>query len=250
MKNSIRVFGSPAELASKLAEDMVRRIATSANKERPYSVALSGGSTPELLYSFLGDELSNAVPWEFVHLFWGDERCVPPDHPESNYLVVRKHIIEKTGIPAVNVHRIKGEEDPLFEAMRYSAEITTMLQERDKLPVFDLILLGLGEDGHTASIFPDRMDFLSSGRICEVAVHPASGQKRISLTGKVINNAEAVVFLVSGIKKAEVVKSILSREDGASRYPAFHIRPVYGSLDWYLDEEAGSMVGDLVDKEA
>lgn len=241
MKNSIRVFKSQSELASKLAEEVVRRIVASATVERPFAVALSGGSTPGLLYSLLGDEFSNAVPWEFVHLFWGDERCVPPDHPDSNYLIVKKHIIEKTGIPPVNVHRIKGEEDPSFEAMRYSAEITSILHDRDRLPVFDLVLLGLGEDGHTASIFPDRMDLLNSGRICEVAVHPVSGQKRLSLTGKVINNAEAVVFLVSGIKKAEVVKSILSQEDGASRYPAFHIRPVYGSLDWYLDEEVGWM---------
>lgn len=242
MKKTEKVFNSPAELASGLAGDIVRRIVESANKERPFSMALSGGSTPGLLYSFLGEEFSNAVPWEFVHIFWGDERCVPPDHPDSNYLGVKKNIIDKTGIPLMNVHRIKGEDEPLLEAMRYSGEISTMLQVRDKLPVFDLVLLGLGEDGHTASIFPDRMDLLDSGRICDVAVHPSSGQKRISLTGKVINNSEAVVFLVSGKKKAELVKSILNQEDGASRYPAFHIRPVYGSLDWYLDEEAGSMV--------
>lgn len=242
MKNSIRVFVSTSELASKLAGEIVRRIIVSASRERPYSVALSGGSTPELLYSFLGDEFSNAVPWEFVHLFWGDERCVPPDHADSNYLLVKKLLIDKSGIPSVNVHRIKGEEEPLFEAMRYSTELSTMLNERDKLPVFDLILLGLGEDGHTASIFPDRMDLLDSERICDVAVHPSSGQKRITLTGRVINNAEAVVFLVTGRKKAGLVKCIRDKEAEAALYPSFHIKPHYGSLDWYLDNEAGSLL--------
>lgn len=242
MKSSIRVFNSSSDLASKLAEEIARRIIATANNARPFSIALSGGSTPGLLYSFLGEEYSNTVPWEFVHLFWGDERCVPPDHAESNYLPVRRHIIDKTGIPAVNVHRIRGEEEPLFEAMRYSAEISTIPAQRDKLPVFDLVLLGLGEDGHTASIFPDRMDLLNSGRICDVAVHPSSGQKRITITGKVINNAEAVVFLVTGNKKAELVKSILKQEAAATKFPAFHIKPIYGSLDWYLDKEAGSLV--------
>lgn len=240
MKNSVRVFNSPAELASKLAEEIVGRITASANSERPYSIALSGGSTPELLYSFLFDEFADSVPWDFVHLFWGDERCVPPDHADSNYGLVQKHLIDKTGLPASNVHRMKGEEEPVFEAMRYSGELATMLTLRDKLPVFDLVLLGLGDDGHTASIFPNQMKLLDSERFCEVAVHP-SGQKRITVTGRIINNAEAVVFLVTGFKKAEVIRKILNGED-AKDYPAAYIRPVYGSLDFYLDNEAGSLL--------
>ncbi|HLN56548.1 MAG TPA: 6-phosphogluconolactonase [Bacteroidales bacterium] len=242
MKKSVRVFSTPSEMASKLAEEIVQRIVASANSERPYSMALSGGSTPELLYSFLFDEFAGGVPWDFVHLFWGDERCVPPDSSESNYGLVKRYMVEKTGLPSSNVHRIKGEEEPVFEAMRYSGELSTMLPIRDKLPVFDLVLLGLGEDGHTASIFPDQKHLLNSERLCDVALHPSSGQKRITLTGKVINNAEAVIFLAAGVKKAGVVSAIVNGDETSVAYPAAFIKPVYGSLDFYLDRDAGSLV--------
>lgn len=242
MKKSVRVFPSPAAMASKLAEEIVRRIVASANSERPYSMALSGGSTPELLYSFLFDEFADDVPWDFVHIFWGDERCVSPESSDSNYGLVKKYMVEKTELPSSNVHRIKGEEEPVFEAMRYSGELATMLPSRDKLPVFDLILLGLGEDGHTASIFPDQKQLLNSDRFCDVAVHPSSGQKRITLTGKILNNAEAVIFLVAGVKKAGVVSAILNDDETSLAYPAAYIKPAYGSLDYYIDSEAASLL--------
>lgn len=242
MKESVRLFSTPAEMASKLAEEIVRRIVASANSEKPYSIALSGGTTPELLYSFLFDEYAGSVPWEFVHLFWGDERCVPPGDSESNYGIVSKLLVEKTGLPASNVHRIKGEENPVFEAIRYSKELSAILPVRDKLPVFDLVLLGLGEDGHTASIFPDQLHLLNSERFCDVAEHPSTNQKRITLTGRVINNAEATVFLVTGKKKAHVVSAVINGDETSERYPAAHIKPVYGSLDFFLDREAGSLL--------
>ncbi len=212
MKLSVEKFSSPAEVASRLAEEIVRRIVASANSEKPFSLALSGGSTPELLYSFLFDEFADSVPWEFVHLFWCDERCVPPEHADSNYGMIRKLLIEKTGLSSSNIHRMKGEEDPVFEAMRYAGELSATLPVRDRLPVLDLAILGMGVDGHTASIFPDQMKLIDSERLSEVAVHPGTGQKRITLTGKVINNAEAVVFLVTGLKKANVVSQILREE--------------------------------------
>jgi 6-phosphogluconolactonase len=243
MKNSFRIFETPSELSSTLAKEITERIIASANKERPYSISLSGGSTPELLYSFLFDEFVNAVPWEFVHLFWGDERCVLPDHPESNYGNIQKFFNEKTGLSIHNIHRIRGEDEPETEAARYSAEISAMLPSRDGLPVFDLILLGMGEDGHTASIFPDQMQLLDSERICGVAIHPVSGQNRITLTGKVINNAEAVVILVTGVKKAQVIGKIFNNAPEKDKYPVSHIKPVYGSLDWYLDREAATLSG-------
>ena len=246
MKNSYKIFKNPAELASTLAKEITERIIATANKERIYSISLSGGSTPELLYSFLFDELVNAVPWEFVHLFWGDERCVSPAHPDSNYGNILKFLNEKAGLPSENIHRIIGENEPGAEAVRYSAEISDMLPSRDGLPVFDLILLGMGEDGHTASIFPDQIRLIDSARICEVAVHPVSRQRRITLTGKVINNTEAVVILVTGEKKAQVIGKIFNNTSDKDKYPVSHIKPVYGSLDWYLDRGAATFVDSRI----
>lgn len=247
MKSSIRIFKSQHELALTMAGDIVSRIRASANRERPFSIALSGGSTPEKLYSALGTHYSNQIPWDFVYLFWGDERCVPPDSPDSNYGMAKRLLIDGAGLPAANVFRIRGEDDPSIEAARYSCEITALLRNRDGFPVFDLILLGMGGDGHTASIFPRHSHLLSSNRICAVAEHPETGQRRITLTGKTINNAEAVAFIITGQGKAHLVHSIVRRLPGAGAYPASFIKPVYGSLDWYLDEEAGSLV---VDKQA
>ena len=242
MKSSVRIFPSPAELAARLGEEIVRRISISATRERIYSIALSGGSTPELLYSFLAEEYSDSVPWEFVYIFWGDERCVPLNHADSNYGMVRRILLDKIGIPAENVFRMKGEDNPVLEAARYSCEISSILPSRDGLPVFDLVLLGLGKDGHTASIFPGNLRLLTADIVCGIAEHPVTKQKRITISGRAINNAEAVVFLASGKDKAQVVRDILGNNPGSDNYPASHIQPVYGSLDWFLDTEAGALL--------
>jgi 6-phosphogluconolactonase len=250
MKREIRIFETPALLANSLADDIVRRIVASASREKPYSVALSGGSSPELLYSFLFDEFADSIPWEFVHLFWSDERCVPPDDADSNFGMVQKHLVQKTGLPSQNVHRIKGEGDPIIESARYSGELSSMLPMRNEVPVLDLILLGMGEDGHTASIFPGRSDLLSSERLCEVAVHPKTGQKRITLTLKVINNSEAVVFIVTGKNKAGVLSKILGNEAERMSFPVAHVKPEYGSIDWYIDKLAGSFLDETISRTA
>lgn len=241
MKASVRVFETETELAATLADEIVSRVRAAADEERMFAISLSGGSTPELLYAFLGEEFSDTVAWEFVHLFWGDERCVPPLDPDSNYGIVKKTLIDRIGQNA-KVHRIAGENDPAKEAERYSKEILSTLRQRDGMPVFDLVLLGLGPDGHTASIFPDRMDLLMSEKICAATVHPGSGQNRITITGRVINNAEAVVFMVTGEEKANIVSELINKKQGSEKYPAAYIKPVYGSLDWYLDKKAASLI--------
>jgi 6-phosphogluconolactonase len=239
---SIRIFPTPYELAEKCAEELVKMVAEAEHYNTPFCVALSGGSTPELLYSVLGDHFSKSVRWENIHFFWGDERCVLPDNPESNYGMARRTLLGKIIIPSSNIHRIRGEKDPYEEASRYSLEISEHIRKRDGLPVFDLVILGLGEDGHTASIFPSDSRLMHSERICEVASHPVSLQKRISLTGRIINNADRVTFLVTGRNKAEVVEKILNKSSSAQNFPAFSIVPVYGKLLWFLDKEAGSLL--------
>lgn len=242
MEWSVKNFPTPYLLAEKFAEDMVGLINESAKRKKPFSVALSGGSTPELLFTRLGDYYSKSIPWEYVRLFWGDERCVTPDDSDSNYGMTKRILIDKIDIPASNIHRIKGEEEPGAEASRYSAEISGCMAERDGFPVFDMVILGLGEDGHTASIFPGHLDLLVSEKICEVAVHPVTNRQRVTLTGKVINNAEVVVFLVTGRKKAAIVEKIIHKSPSSLIFPASYIMPVYGDLTWYIDEEAGSLL--------
>ena len=180
-----------------------------------------------------------------MHFFWGDERCVPPDHSESNYKMTSDHLLTKIEIPDKNIHRVKGEIEPQSEADRYAAEIKNLVAVEGDLPKFDLVMLGMGEDGHTASIFPHQMHLLQSENICEVATHPESGQKRITLTGKVINNAAQVVFLVTGKSKAEKMFEILEQQGRWKDYPATYIQPHNGSLTWFLDRTAAGKLDNF-----
>jgi 6-phosphogluconolactonase len=240
LNKSVRIFDDPGELAMIFAREIAGMIAESANREIPFSIALSGGSSPELLYSVLGDRFSDSVKWDNVCFFWGDERCVPPDHPDSNYGMTRNALLGKIKIPSANICRVRGEDDPAQEAIRYSQVITEHTGRRSGLPIFDLIILGLGEDGHTASIFPENMSFLNSEKICEVAFHPASLQKRITITGRVINNAVKIVFLVTGKKKAGIVEEIINNKSSALNFPASWIVPANGELLWMIDKDAAS----------
>lgn len=203
-----------------------------------FTVALSGGSTPKLLFQLWASEFRTATDWSKVRFFWGDERCVPPNHEESNYGMTKSLLFNHIDIPEENIHRIIGEADPETEAERYGGEISDNTDELDGFPAFDLVILGMGSDGHTASIFPHQMDLLQSEKFCEVATHPESGQKRISLTGSVINRANTVAFLVTGASKQEKVQQIFAKHPDAQQYPAAHIMPQSEDVHWFLDEAA------------
>jgi 6-phosphogluconolactonase len=238
----VKIFPTPYQLAEKFADELVRMSAEFERAGSFMTIALSGGSTPELLYSVIGDHFSNAVRWDIVHFFWGDERCVPPDNSDSNFGMTRRLLLEKINIPESNIHRIKGENDPDKEVIRYSREIEEHTRNRDGMPVFNLIILGLGEDGHTASIFPSDTILQRAESICEITVHPVTMQKRITLTARVINNADRVDFLVTGTKKAEIVDKILNNKFTRQNFPASLIVPVYGELSWFLDTAAASLL--------
>jgi 6-phosphogluconolactonase len=238
----IEIFPTPFELAEKFAEELVNMVARSEKGGHHFTIALSGGSTPELLYSVIGDHFSKAINWEKIHFFWGDERCVPPDDRESNYGMAKKSLFSKINLPSDNIHRIHGEADPDEEASRYAGEISEYTRKRDGLPVFDLVILGLGEDGHTASIFPSNIILMESERVCDVATHPLSDQKRITLTGRTINNADKVTFLVTGKKKSGIVEKILNKDFSSQNFPASLIVPAYGEIIWFLDKEAASLL--------
>lgn len=201
------------------------------------TVALSGGSTPKIVFDYLAAHYPNAQ-WNKFRFFWGDERCVLPTSEESNYKMTVKHLFSKIDIDSANIYRIKGENNPALEATRYSEVLTQELELNDGMPQFDLVILGMGDDGHTASIFPHELHLWDAQQNCVVATHPESGQKRVSLTGKIINNAKTVAFLVTGASKRPKIKTIFNKEDGYLNYPASFVAPMSNDLHWFLDTDA------------
>lgn len=203
-------------------------------------IALSGGSTPKIVFDELASRNLSKNDWQKVHLYWGDERCVPPDDAESNYKMTVEHLLSKIEIPEDNIHRVRGESDPLKEAKRYTEVLKVKLPMIESLPQFDLIILGMGDDGHTASIFPGDIGLWNADQLCEVAEHPETGQKRITITGGIINNATTVAFLVTGEDKAEKVGEIINERGDYKSYPAHLVNPISGNLFWFLDETAAA----------
>lgn len=234
MKNNLHIFKTPEELANGFALQLMVWIEDHSGNA--FHLAISGGKTPDLLFAVLAQKYADSNLWQKVHFWWVDERMVPFDHSESNFGSANRLLFSHIGIPEKNIHRIKGENDPETEALSYSEQIQEKLTQQNGWPTFDLILLGMGDDGHTASIFPDQMQLLNSNQICEVTVNPQSDQKRVTLTGKVINHALKVCFIVTGISKADRMTEIWEKKNEANLLPAAHIHPVNGDLEWYVDE--------------
>ncbi|MEJ2544157.1 MAG: 6-phosphogluconolactonase [Calditrichaceae bacterium] len=195
---------------------------------------------PRLFFKQLAQDGKNAS-WQNVHFYWGDERCVPENHPESNFGMTKKYFFDRIDIPDQNLHRIKGEEYPTEEAERYGRQlIQSISRHENNYPVFDWVILGLGEDGHTASIFPRDETVIHSKKICEVAEHPQTSQKRITLTLPVINSADKISFLVTGVIKSNIIKEIFNSTDSKSIYPATMVQSNNNPVEWYLDKTAAS----------
>ncbi|HEX2935247.1 MAG TPA: 6-phosphogluconolactonase [Bacteroidales bacterium] len=244
MKSSFKtqVFQDAYTTADRLAMDFIRYAEQTMEFREKLYIALSGGSTPQTMFSILAKEYARSLPWEKLHFFWVDERCVPAESPESNFGNADRLLFSKISIPKENIHPILGKDDPLCEVVRYTGEILAHVPCVNKFPVFDLIILGMGNDGHTASIFPGQMDLFETNALCSVNEHPETRQKRITLTGKVINNASNVIFLVTGDAKADKVSSIFNNDHLALNYPAHKVKPVNGNLSWYMDSEAAKQL--------
>jgi len=236
-KKNIRIFQSVKELAAYSMEWMSLKM-KEATKDKFFTVALSGGTTPKQLFEYLAMHGQGTVDWTKILFFWSDERCVAPDNADSNYHMAKFCLLDKLEIPEEHIFRIHGEAEPIEEAKRYSLILEENVPLRNGLPCFDLILLGLGEDGHTASIFPGNTHLFESARYCESVKHPQTGQQRVTLTGSVINNADNVVFLVTGSGKAEIVSRVLNT--AKNDYPASLVSPVHGRIKWFLDQNAAS----------
>lgn len=206
-------------------------------RNKRFTIALSGGSTPKALYSELAGSKFRDLPWGNICFFWGDERHVPPDHPDSNYRMTREALLSKVPVPPQNIFRIKAEgKDPEAVAQDYERTLRTFFHlEKDQLPRFDLVLLGLGPDGHTASLFPGANALKENERLVLAYWVESMKTNRITLTFPVLNNAACDMFLVSGKEKAQRVREIL---DEGKDFPAGMVRPADGTLLWMMDRAA------------
>ncbi|MEM9985289.1 MAG: 6-phosphogluconolactonase, partial [Bacteroidota bacterium] len=234
MELHIHIYDNNEGVAAAFAEWLKDWFAN--QPENPVHIALSGGSTPKLLFQKLADSYADSFDWGRIHFWWGDERCVPPDHAESNYRMTKEIMLDKLTLPEENVHRVLGEAQDLeLERKRYADEMRKWVPMTEDLPRFDLIMLGMGDDGHTASIFPNQMALLEDEDWVAVATHPVSGQRRLTFTGPLLNHAAVVAFLVTGTKKAGKVAQIIGGRPGGRALPAYHVAPSDGVLHWYLD---------------
>jgi len=240
MRGTLIVYKDPEELADKVADQLMEWIAQSTG--RRYDLAISGGSTPNLLFAALASKYAGSKLWVKTHVWWVDERMVSSADPESNFGVAKKLLLSKIAIPETNIHRILGEQVPYQEAENYSRQIRETVAMKDGWPRFDLIFLGIGDDGHTASIFPNQMELLQSDHICEVAIHPNNYQQRVTLTGRVINNADKICVLVTGANKAERMSEIWSEGEEGNKLPAAWIHPSEGQSIWFADEKATTYI--------
>ncbi len=215
------------------------------NTRGRFNFVLSGGSTPAPLYKKLAlPPYADAMPWNVTHFYWGDERIVPPEHEGSNYGQARRLLLDLIQARTENLHRIKGELSPIGAASDYSERLSTLSDLSGDGTLFDLVLLGLGSDGHTASLFPGSMK--EEERIAfAIAVSADYGGRpahRVTLTPRAINRSRHVVFLVSGSEKANAVKQSISGEFDLQRWPAHRIHPDSGEINWMLDADAGALL--------
>jgi len=235
------VYPDADHLARAAAEYFVALAAEAIAARGQFTVALSGGSTPRATYTLLAsDEFAGRADWSHVHVFWGDERCVPPDHPNSNYRLAREALLDKVPIPAENIHRIRGEINPEETADDYEHTLRAFFARHPEgpKPRFDLILLGMGQDGHTASLFPCTTALREQTRW--VVAHYVDKLRawRVTLTPVVINAAAQVTFIVAGVGKAERLREVLTGPYRPDTLPAQIVRPTNGRLLWLTDEEA------------
>lgn len=235
--HELRVVAGPAELAVAAADEWRARALAAAPSGR-FSVALAGGRTPQPLHALLADPREpyrDALPWALTHVFFGDERSVPPDDPASNYGAARDALLSRVPLPPGNVHRIRGEDDAGAAARAYEEELRRVLGPAARL---DLVLLGLGADGHTASLFPGSPALEERTRLVAAPFVPSLGARRITLTLPALSAAARVVFLVSGAEKADALRRVLA---GAAELPAARVRPREGAALFLADRAAAAI---------
>lgn len=248
--DALEVKSSAEGVAAEAADRFVALAETAISARGRFGVALAGGSSPLACYSLLARApRRDAVDWSRVHFFWGDERCVPPDDPESNYGAAARTLLDHLPVPPAGIYRIRGEIAPDRAAAEYEALLLSWLDEEGSRGALDLVLLGLGADGHTASIFPGtdifrrELDGVNPRKRWVVPVFtPSRSRWRVTFTTVPINQAREVVFLVTGASKAPTLRQVLAPPGNAIRFPAQLIRPAQGRLRWLVDEAAAAEI--------
>jgi 6-phosphogluconolactonase len=240
----VRTLTTPQELFEAAAEEVVRTANEAVTQRGRFAIALSGGSTPKNLYNLLATNARTALPWDRMFFFWGDERHVPPADPDSNYRMADETMLSKIPVAAGNVFRIKAENpDAGAVAEAYEQTLRKFFAlEPGQFPRFDLILLGMGPDGHTASLFPGTRALQEKSRLVVANWVDKMKGSRISVTLPVLNAAAAVAFLVSGTDKAPALHAVLESEAPGEQYPAKLVRPSDGRLIWLIDRAAASQL--------
>ena len=241
-KTKIQVYLSQAELASAAAKLILDIAKTRIQNKGIFRLVLAGGNTPKQSYSALAAiSDKNNLDWEHVQLFWGDERMVPPDHADSNFRMVKESLLDLIAIPENNIFRMKGELSPELAAQDYKRAISSVFSS--KKPAFDLVLLGLGEDGHSASIFPNSKALHESNRNVVSIYSQQQESWRLTMTLSIINRSKNILFLVSGEGKAAITAAVIEGRDNELRkYPAAQIQLKKGNIYWLLDTAAASQL--------
>jgi 6-phosphogluconolactonase len=236
----IEIVPDPQALATRAMEEFLRLAEDTLRSKNRFAVALAGGSTPRRMYSLLAKQ---DMDWTRVHFFWGDERSVPPSNPDSNYCMADEALLSYISIPETNIHRIHGELPAEKAAKEYETELKRFFE--DRLPRFDLILLGLGGDGHTASLFPGTNAIKEKKRWAIAIRHivpPLPLVDRVTLTLPVINAANQILFLVSGAEKAQRLCQVLQGPYQPGLQPAQAVKPEEGDIHWLVDRDAAQMI--------
>jgi 6-phosphogluconolactonase len=237
---ALLVYDGSADVATALAELFVARGRDAIAARGTFSVALSGGTTPKATYTLLAQApYADALDWDEVEIFFGDERCVPPDHDQSNYKMAYGAFLGPLGIPSGHIHRMRGEDDPAAAAAAYHDELIAALGAH---PRFDLVMLGMGPDGHTASLFPGNDPLTDDAKLVRAVYSQSQSQWRITLTPAVLNAARTVVFAVTGAEKTKTLAAVREGPYDPKTYPAQIIVPVDGDLVWLVDRAAASTV--------
>jgi len=235
------VFADAGAVAQALAESFVLAAGAAIAERGAFTVALSGGKTPRAAYELLAlDPLRTSLSWSEIFIYFGDERCVPPDDERSNYRMAREAFLDAVPIPEGNVARVRGEADPGQAANEYASILRADLGTS---PRFDLILLGLGEDGHTASLLPGIAQAIEEDSLVEAAYAQSQGIWRVTVTPKLINAARSVVFAVEGGAKARALAAVYEGPSDPLTYPAQLVQPSSGELTWLVDEAAANLLG-------
>jgi 6-phosphogluconolactonase len=240
MKREIHIFKNIEVLSRAAAAIFVEQAAQSIAGRNRFLVALNGGNTPALLFQLLAADFGDKVDWNKVHVFWGDERCVLPDDPGSSYGQARDLLLSRVPIPDSNIHRIQGELGPVEASEDYSITLKKYAVSPLEWPRFDLVYLGMGEDGHTASLFPGSPVDVAAPTMPVTAHYQDRPANRVTLTPVVFNSAHLAVFMAIGEKKADTLAEVLSERYNPELYPAQRIKPSAGRLIWLVDEAAAS----------